>query len=85
MLAQRPVVAARAGGVIEIIEDGVDGLLCEPGDASDLANTLTRLQSHASLRDRLVTAGYRTALQRFGTDNYVSGVERILTKVAGKA
>ncbi|MGF6599744.1 glycosyltransferase involved in cell wall biosynthesis [Paraburkholderia sp. GAS448] len=85
MLAQRPVVAARAGGVIEIIEDGVDGLLCEPGDAFALANTLTRLQSHASLRDRLVTAGYRTALQRFGTDNYVSGVERILKKVAGKA
>ncbi|TDN70081.1 glycosyltransferase family 4 protein [Paraburkholderia sp. BL10I2N1] len=85
MLAQRPVVAARAGGVIEIIEDGVDGLLCEPGDAFALAHTLTRLQSHASLRDRLVTAGYRTALQRFGTDNYVSGVERILKKVAGKA
>jgi glycosyltransferase involved in cell wall biosynthesis len=85
MLAQRPVVAARAGGVIEIIEDGVDGLLCEPGDAFALAHTLTLLQSHASLRDRLVTAGYRTALQRFGTDNYVSGVERILKKVAGMA
>jgi glycosyltransferase involved in cell wall biosynthesis len=84
MLARRPVVAARAGGVVEIIEDGIDGLLCEPGDVRALADTLSQLQSSTALRDRLVSSGYRTALQRFGTDNYVSGVERILKKVAGK-
>ncbi|EGD04421.1 glycosyl transferase, group 1, partial [Burkholderia sp. TJI49] len=50
MLARRPVVAARAGGVIEIVEHGDNGLLCEPGDARALADALAALRSDARLR-----------------------------------
>ncbi|HXZ10703.1 MAG TPA: glycosyltransferase family 4 protein, partial [Paraburkholderia sp.] len=82
MLAQRPVVAAGAGGVLEIINDGVDGLLCAPGDAGALAATLAELYANASLRERLATRGLQTALQRFGTASYVAGVERILKNIA---
>ncbi|MGF6777421.1 glycosyltransferase family 4 protein [Paraburkholderia sp. GAS334] len=85
MLALRPVVAARAGGVLEIVEDGVDGLLCEPGDAQALAITLAKLQEDVALRELIVANGHRTAVQRFGTASYVAGVERILKDVAGKA
>lgn len=35
-----PVVAARVGGIPEIVRDGVDGLLHRPGDAEDLANRI---------------------------------------------
>lgn len=35
-----PVVATRAGAMAEQVRDGVDGLLCEPGDADDLARAL---------------------------------------------
>ena len=35
-----PVVATRAGTLADHVTDGVDGLLCEPGDAADLARTL---------------------------------------------
>jgi glycosyltransferase involved in cell wall biosynthesis len=83
MLAQRPVVAARAGGVLEIVEDGVNGALCEPGDAHALADVLAELRSDTALRERLVRNGYQTALGRFGTAAYVAGVERILKGVAG--
>jgi glycosyltransferase involved in cell wall biosynthesis len=83
MLAQRPVVAARAGGVLEIVEDGVNGVLCEPGDAHGLADVLAELRSDTVLRERLVNNGYETALGRFGTATYVTGVERILKRVAG--
>ncbi|WP_297352652.1 glycosyltransferase family 4 protein [Paraburkholderia sp.] len=83
MLAQRPVVAARAGGVLEIVEDGVNGVLCTPGDANALADVLAELRSNNGLRERLVTNGYQTALGRFGTKAYVNGVERILKDVAG--
>ena len=85
MLALRPVVAARAGGVLEIVEDGVDGLLCEPGDAGALARTLANLQADVALRERIVANGHRTAVRRFGTANYVASVERILKNVAGQA
>jgi glycosyltransferase involved in cell wall biosynthesis len=83
MLAQRPVVAARAGGVLEIIDDYENGVLCTPGDAHGLADALAELRSNDELRNRLVRNGYQTALSRFGTATYVEGVERILKRVAG--
>jgi glycosyltransferase involved in cell wall biosynthesis len=85
MLARRPVVAARAGGVTEIVRDGENGMLCEPGDARALAATLAELHANRTLRERLVTHGYRTAVDSFGTVAYVDGVERILKRVAAVA
>ncbi|WP_175776266.1 glycosyltransferase family 4 protein [Burkholderia anthina] len=85
MLARRPVVAARAGGVVEIIEDGENGLLCEPGDAGALADALGRLQRDAALRARLVASGRATAVRRFGTETYVERVEKILADTAKAA
>ncbi|MEE2048567.1 glycosyltransferase, partial [Nocardiopsis tropica] len=35
-----PVVATRAGTLADHVREGVDGLLCEPGDAADLARAL---------------------------------------------
>ncbi|WP_206997188.1 glycosyltransferase family 4 protein [Trinickia mobilis] len=83
MLAKRPVVASRAGGVVEIVDDGVNGMLCEPGDAQALAKTLAELQTNAQLRARLVENGYATARRRFGTRTYVQSVEQVLAGVAG--
>ncbi|MDT0304549.1 glycosyltransferase family 4 protein [Streptomonospora wellingtoniae] len=37
-----PVIATRAGALPDQVADGVDGLLCEPGDAEDLAEALRR-------------------------------------------
>jgi glycosyltransferase involved in cell wall biosynthesis len=84
MLAQRPVVAARAGGVLEIIDDYENGVMCTPGDAHGLADTLAELRSNDDLRNKLVRNGYQTALSRFGTATYVDGVARILKRVAGR-
>lgn len=83
MLARRPVVAARAGGVLEIVDDHENGVLCTPGDAHALADTLAELRSNDELREKLVSNGYRSALRRFGTHSYVDGVARILKGVAG--
>lgn len=47
MAAARPVVAARAGGAAEMIEDGASGLLFEPGDAAGLAGRLMELAAMA--------------------------------------
>jgi glycosyltransferase involved in cell wall biosynthesis len=38
-----PVVATRAGALADHVRDGVDGLLCEPGDVGSLADALRRL------------------------------------------
>ncbi|WP_323119780.1 glycosyltransferase family 4 protein [Burkholderia alba] len=82
MLAKRPVVAARAGGVVEIVDDDVNGLLCEPGDAHALADALAALRTDPALGERLVANGFETAVRRFGTRQYVEQVERILAETA---
>jgi len=48
-----PVVASRVGGLQEMVRDGVDGLLFEPGDAGQLAACLRRLLGEDGLLDRL--------------------------------
>ena len=52
-LAGLPVVASRIGGLPEMVTDGVNGLLFEPGNASDLAHTLHRLSTEPGLLSRL--------------------------------
>jgi glycosyltransferase involved in cell wall biosynthesis len=60
----RPVVGARAGGIPDIVEDGVSGLLVEPGDASALADALIRMLSDRELAERLA-AGALAARDRW--------------------
>jgi glycosyltransferase involved in cell wall biosynthesis len=49
----RGVVASRVGGIPDIVEDGVTGLLVPPGDAAALADALVRALSDRSLAERL--------------------------------
>ncbi|BCS99326.1 glycosyl transferase [Desulfoluna limicola] len=48
-----PVIASRVGGIPEVVEDGVTGLLAEPGNAEDFAGKLSRLIADPGLRLRL--------------------------------
>lgn len=57
MACGRPVVASRIGGLSWVVEEGVTGLLCEPGNASDLAAKGRQLLDDADLRQRLGRAG----------------------------
>ena len=65
MLAWRPVIATRAGGVEEIIQDGVSGVLVNGGDAKDLANAVTSLLSDPQRVSRMTRAARSEAVQRF--------------------
>jgi len=53
MAAGRAVVASRVGQVAETIQDGVNGLLFNPGDRMGLINCLRRLQKDTALRNEL--------------------------------
>ena len=61
----RPVVASATGGLLDLVEDGVTGLLVEPGDAAALRAALERLLADPELRARLGAAGRARAQERF--------------------
>ena len=65
LLAGIPVVASRVGGLPEVIEDGVTGLLVEPGDSGSLARALGVLAADAVLRSDLAERGRAEAGRRF--------------------
>jgi glycosyltransferase involved in cell wall biosynthesis len=52
-----PVIASRTGGIVEMLEHEVDGLLTAPGDADDLASAILRMLDDAALRARSIEHG----------------------------
>ena len=59
------IVASRLGQVAEVIMDGENGLLVEPGDASALARAIEKLAQDEALRARLGAAARQTAIERY--------------------
>lgn len=59
------VVASRIGQIAEVIEDGVDGLLCRPGDADDLAERIDRARRSPALRVELGVRARAKVLDRY--------------------
>lgn len=60
-----PVVASEIGGITDIVEDGVSGLLVPPGDTTALAAALQRLARSPDLAAQLGEAGRRRLQERF--------------------
>ena len=56
-----PIVASRVGGIPDIIEDGINGLLVEPGDASEFAAAIERLLGDENLIVQFRTENLRRA------------------------
>jgi glycosyltransferase involved in cell wall biosynthesis len=64
MALSRPVVASDVGGIPEMVEDGVTGLLVEPRDPIGVADAVTRLLDDETLRRRLGRRAAETAAAR---------------------
>ncbi|MFY9609534.1 MAG: glycosyltransferase family 4 protein [Blastocatellia bacterium] len=61
LTAGRPVIAARAGGLAELIDDGENGLLFDPGDDSMLTSKLKLVLNDSALRKRISANARLTA------------------------
>ena len=77
MALSRPVVASNVGGIPEMIEDGVTGLLVPPHDADALAGAIIRLLRDHSYADTLARAGHDLVHDRFCIELMVRAVESI--------
>jgi glycosyltransferase involved in cell wall biosynthesis len=85
LAARRPVVATRVGGVPDVVRDGEDGFLVEPGETAALADRLERLARDPDLRDRLGEAGRERVLRRYAVDRLVDDTDRLYRSLLADA
>jgi glycogen(starch) synthase len=65
MMFGKPVVGCRAGGMSEVIEEGVTGLLAEPGDVASLVSAIGALLETDTKRREFGRAGRERYLQLY--------------------
>jgi glycosyltransferase involved in cell wall biosynthesis len=73
-----PVVGTNSGGLPEIVQDGITGLLYEPGDYKGLAYQVERLLNDRLLYERIASQSFNSVRQRFNTKQYVDSVARYI-------
>lgn len=78
-----PVVAARIGGVDELVDDGVTGLLFEPGNPQDLARKVKQIWEDPALARTLGESGHQKAEREYGEDAYYAKLISIYREAIG--
>jgi hypothetical protein len=69
-----PVVATRVGGIPEVVEDGVTGILSPARDTSTFANALEKLLGDSALRTRMGAAARERAKEKFSVVKQVDSL-----------
>lgn len=82
MAASKPVIAAAHGGLIEIVQTGVTGLLVAPRDRAALTLAMAALAADAPLRAAMGQAGRARQLALFSLQAYVDRVAAVLEGAA---
>ena len=79
----RGVVGSRVGGIPDIVEDGVSGVLVEPGDPQALADALVRVLSDRPLAERLGEAAHAAVQPWLATpEEYARRIRELVDEVA---
>ena len=77
MAAGVPPIAAAHGSFVDLVDDGVDGLLYQPGSAAALAERFGQVDDDPALFDQLGQEAKRTFARRFGASTNVAELEAI--------
>jgi glycosyltransferase involved in cell wall biosynthesis len=84
LAAARPLVATAGGGILEIVQDGVSGLLVPMNDAPAMAAAITRLLADPELAARLARQGRARSAELFSIQRTAGQMmdlyDRLLTK-----
>lgn len=78
MAAGLPVVSTRSGGLSEVLEDGKQGILVEPGDVKAQAEAFLRLAGDPSLRRQMGRSGWERVRRMFSIERELATLRNIL-------
>src|SRR5262249_4499085 len=73
MAAGLPIVATTVGGVSELCQNGVEGLLVPPKDSAALARALVRIGASPAMRRAMGAHGKLRAMRHFDVSHMVDG------------
>ncbi len=79
--ASKGVVASRIGGIPEMVDDGINGLLCPVGDEAALAECLARMLSDQASREAMGRQGRDKAERLYGRETHYERIEEIYRQV----
>jgi len=84
MRAGTPVVASNVGGLPELIRDGVDGFLVDPGDVRGLRTAVSRLLDAPSLRAHMGAQARERAATTFAPSVVIPKIEALYLDVMAR-
>jgi len=85
MASEVPVIATRAGGLPEVVDDGVTGYLLPVGDVDSMAARAIEILSDDTLRQRMGAAGRAAVIERFDVKNVVPRYREMYERVIAGA
>jgi glycosyltransferase involved in cell wall biosynthesis len=85
MAMRRAVVATRVGGVPEIVQDGVSGILVPPGSPKALADAISSLLRDPLRREQLGEAGRRRVVETFRFETMMKRYEALYEALLSQA
>lgn len=72
----RPVVATRVGGNDDLIEDGISGYLCRPGDVAGLRSVIKNLLEDYGLAQQMGEAGFQH-VKRYTMNRHIESIQKL--------
>lgn len=84
MACSRAIVATRAGGIPEVVEDGRNGVLVAPRDAGALADAIVMMLRDKDRRNRMGAAGLERVRERFTVERMAAETAAVYARVAGR-
>jgi glycosyltransferase involved in cell wall biosynthesis len=83
MALERPVVASNCDGVLDIVVDGITGIMINPRDPQQLADAIEKLGNDPKLRKQMGTAGRQRVEALFDQRQQISRLEEIYYELLG--
>ena len=83
MASGLPVVSTAAGGVPQLVENGLEGVIVESGDVQSLADSMVSLLKNRKARQSFGMAAARRARENFDVSDMVHAYEKLYEDLSG--
>jgi glycosyltransferase involved in cell wall biosynthesis len=83
MAAGLPVIGTRLGGIPEVIEENVNGLLFAPGNSEELAAAIEKLIADHAIREKMGPMGRKIYEEKFTAAKMVTNIESLYDELTG--